>query len=198
MHPDPEPRQFRFTPMQERVGGLVIGSVLGILVWLELSPRFFGVNTQGDPLGGAAVFTYNGWAVGITLLLGLIAMAAGFTVGTDRQFWNFALVGSGVGLILIAAPWLAMEKLDMTPQSFSYRSWWGLSSRQFPFADLAELRLQHHSRPWSRRANWTSVHYKTKAGEEGTLCADTWDNPLYFWAAPHLIRMSRGAGIIAP
>ncbi len=185
------PKLPHLTPMQERLAGLAAGAVLAVPLWLWIAPRFFGAHIEGDVFASAAVFTYTNTAILVTVVLGLCLGGAGFVVGADRQFWNFALVGAGIGLLLVAAPWFAAEKLEMTPEGFAYRSWWGLANERFAFADLAELRMPHHARPWSRRGGWFSGEGKTKAGEAIPLCSDTSQNPLWFWATPHLMRMGR-------
>lgn len=192
------PKPFSLTLMQERLLGLGGGALLAAPLWLGLAPRFFGAHTEGDPFSAAAVFTYTSTALIVTVLAGLLLSGAGFVVGTDRQLWNFALVGAGAGIILFAAPWLAGEKLEMTPHGFAYRSWWGLSTTRHDFADLAALRIQHHPRPWSRHGGLFSVECKTKDGAESTLCSDTHQSPLWFWAAPHLMRMGRAVPNVQP
>jgi hypothetical protein len=192
------PRRFRLTLGHERIAGVILGALVGAWAWINLAPRFFGVHTDGDPFASAAVFTFNSWAIWTTVFIGLGAVGAAFVVAADRQFWNFGLIGAGAGLVFLAAPWLALEKLEMTPEGFSYRTWWGLATDGYAFADLVELRLHHEHRPWSRRGGRTSFHYKTKTGQQGVLCRNTWWNPIYFWASPHLQRMGRVVPQAAP
>jgi hypothetical protein len=183
----------RLTPTQERLAGVALGAIVAVPVWLWLTPIFFSARTTGDPLRGAAVFTYPIAAVVITAVVGLVLIAAGLRLGLDRQFWNFALVGAGAGLLLFGTTWFATARLEITPDHFKYRSWWGLSTTRMAFTDLEEVRL--HQRDWSiwGRRRGLALSYRTRDGEVGTLCDNTFRNPLWLFAGPHVIRMTRAA-----
>jgi hypothetical protein len=181
------------TPMQERLAGVLVGAVVAAPVWIWVASGFFHAQVEGDPLAGSAVFSYPPLVLIITALVGLALIGAALRVGMDRQVWNFAFVGAGAGIFILGTAWFAAERIELQPDGFRYRSWWGLSSTTKKFADLAEVRIQQRDwRVWGRR--WgLAIYYRTRAGEEGLLCDNTSRNSLWLHAGPHIIRLTRGA-----
>src|SRR5262245_18197292 len=128
----------QLTPMQERLAGVTAGAAIGVPVWIWAASGFFHAQVEGDPLAGSAVFSYPALALIITSLVALALIGDGLRVGMVRQFWNFAFVGAGAGILILGTAWFAAERLELGPDGFRYRSWWGLSSTRMKFADLAE------------------------------------------------------------
>lgn len=190
----PKRRPDRFSLMHERLAGGVVGAVFLPWLFLWLLAPMLPTNTAGNPLDGAATFSYSVGSVLFVAAAGLGVGALGFFLGFDRQFFNWLLVGGGAGLLLFGASYLALERVAFDQKGFSVRSAWGLSRTHVAYADLNKIWMQPHHRDWGRHRTWLSLHYQTKDGQEVTLSSQLSRTPLLLHAWPHLVRTAGAKG----
>ena len=118
----------------------------------------------------------------------------GWRLGTDHVALNWGLVAGGTGTILLGVTWLAWEKVELTRDALTVRSWWGLYRLYLPLAEISELPEEHHQQAWRRRPQWRSLHYRMKDGRTGTLSSDIAHHPLWSATYPYLLRLHRIKG----
>lgn len=187
-------RAWRF-PWVEAVPGLLLGLGCGATLAIDLGQLFAGVTTSPVPFPDSWTYRYNTPSLLVMAILGGVVVALGIVWSAERQFCNYLLIGSGLGGLLLGTSYLALEKVEVTPDAVVYRSWWGLSRVELKFAEWRQLRIVHHVRPWRRNPHWESLHYQLHGGREGTLCANTDRSSLFFWAKVHLRHSAGKQGV---
>jgi hypothetical protein len=116
---------------------------------------------------GEALY-YPSSAVWVIAGLGAALVVAGLRLGLDRQYHNWLLVGTGVGVLTLGTSFAARERIVITPEEVAVRRWWGLQSHGWQYNELRSITVVSHHR---RRGNrWLTVRTEwrdeARGGEE--------------------------------
>jgi hypothetical protein len=187
-------RQWRF-PWVEAISGVLLGLVIGAIAAIALGQHLAGVTTSPVPLPDSWTYRYNVQSLLVVAVIGAVIVPLGFVWRTERQFFNYLIIGSGLGVLLLGTTYLALEKIEVTPNGVVHRSWWGLYRIELKFAEVRQLRNVHHHRPWRRNSQWDSLQYGMDDGSQGTLCSNTTRNRLFFWAKLHILQSAGQHGV---
>jgi hypothetical protein len=102
---------------------------------------------------------------------GAVLVAIGFIIGMERQFHNWLVVASGVGLLTLGTSYVAMERVTVTDEGFSTRRWWGMESRSWQFDDLQAVTIVSYR--GRKAARWVTVRCQPKGMDDQTRAAET-------------------------
>lgn len=117
---------------------------------------------------------------------------AALKLGFGRQVFHWILLAGGVIVIIFGLPYLGLEKVEITKEGCSARTWFGLSSTHLRFAELEQFK--HTQQPLNPNA-WRSgkgprpgkMEYVTKGGEEGVFYSSYYPTAVYNRAMGQLL-----------
>jgi hypothetical protein len=114
------------------------------------------------PLEDGEALYYPSSAIWVIAGLGAVLVVAGLRLGLDRQYHNWLLVGTGVGLLTLGTSFAARERVVITSEELAVRRWWGLQSHAWRYDDLQSITIVSHHRRKGRR--WVTVRIEPKNG----------------------------------
>lgn len=180
-------RQTLRFPWEEFIPGIVLGLILGATIAIVMGSRLAVVVTPPPPFPEEWTYHYSALSLLVMVIVGVMVLGLGFIWRTDRQLWNYLIVGTGLGIGILGTSHLAMERIELTEDGFAHRGWWGLSGTAFRYDELQSLGDVYHTRQsWSRRRSYHSLHYQLQGGTKQTLCSNTNRSTLFTRARLHL------------
>jgi hypothetical protein len=114
------------------------------------------------PLGDGETLCYPASALWVVAGLGAALAVAGLRLGLDRQYHNWLLVGTGVGLLTLGTSFAARERVVITPDELAVRRWWGFQSYAWRYDDLESITVVSHHRRKGRR--WITLRVEVRDG----------------------------------
>ncbi|MCC9606677.1 hypothetical protein LOC68_16665 [Blastopirellula sp. JC732] len=184
------------TPIARGLAPIAIGVFLGASGYLTMGRGLSSIVTVGDPLAADATFRTSGTTYVIILGVAVAIIAAGLLMALE-EFWARMVIGFGAGLLVAGVWWSASQQIVLRPDGFSVRGALLVTGADYHFERGEEILLEVEPRPGSRHGDRHSVHLHRADGTEMELCHDTQFEPVWYFAAPHLIRTSR-RGMLAP
>ena len=117
------------------------------------------------PLDDGEALHYPWSAIWVIAGLGAAIVIAGLRLGLDRQYHNWLVVATGVGLLTLGTSFAARERVVITSEELAVRRWWGFHSHAWRYDDLHAITVVAHHR---RRGNrWVTVRIEQKNGGGG-------------------------------
>jgi hypothetical protein len=188
-------RRTSWIPWREAVPGMLLGLAIGAAAAILIGPSIAGVTTAPAPFPDSWTYRYTALSILVVAVLGIIVAVAGLFVPTERQFYNYAVVGTGLGIVLLGTSYLALEKVEVTQDAVVVRGWWRLTGGELKFDQMRQIRVVHHQHRGWRRRHSESLHYEMRDGSEGTLHGRNSRTRAFFWAKLHLLHAAGKRGV---
>ncbi len=166
----------------------VVGFIGGGVVFGFLVMPLSGVVVNGDPLQMDATFRCAPGALIGVVVAGLVTVAASFVLPVSDPRMQVAIAGAGCGIGVISLWLLGTQQVRITPEEFTVRRPGAFWSVSYPLGNGNRVRMEIEHRPFRRHGNRHSIHYDRADGSIEELCHNTRLQPMWTFAAPHLIR----------